>query len=116
MRLFVRDRAFYKSVCAISLPIIAQSLITAGVNMMDTMMLTACGETQLSASSLANQYISPFQIMCLGMGFGASVLTSRFWGTKDTGSIKKVTTLMIRICIVFALAFTAVTWFAPGRS
>lgn len=114
MRLFVRDRAFYKSVCAISLPIIAQSLITAGVNMMDTMMLTACGETQLSASSLANQYISLFQIMCLGMGFGASVLTSRFWGTKDTGSIKKVTTLMIRICIVFALAFTAVTWFAPG--
>ena len=114
MKLFVRDRAFYKSVCMISLPIIAQSLITAGVNMMDTMMLTACGETQLSASSLANQYISLFQIMCLGLGFGASVLTSRFWGTGDTGSIKKVTTLMLRIGIVFALAFNVLTFVAPG--
>ena len=74
----VRDRDFYRQVRQIMVPVALQQAINIGVNMMDTMMLTACGETQLSASSLANQYISLFQIMCLGLGFGASVLTSRF--------------------------------------
>lgn len=80
---------------------------------MDTFMVTACGEIQLSASSLANQYISLFQIMCLGLGFGASVLTSRFWGTQDRSSIKKVTTIMLRICILFASIFSIVTCCFP---
>ncbi len=114
MQLFVRDKLFYKSICTIALPIILQSLITAGVNMMDTLMLTTCGEAQLSASSLANQFIHLFQIMCMGMGFGASVLTSRYWGMKDIDSIKKVTTLMLRICIVFSLLFTAASLFFPA--
>ena len=81
--------------------------------MMDTMMLTTCGEAQLSASSLANQFIHLFQIMCMGMGFGASVLTSRFWGSQDINSIKKVSTLMIRICVFFSFAFTVATLIAP---
>lgn len=114
-KIFVKDRAFYKLICTISIPIVLQSLITTGVNLADTMMLTAYGETQLSASSLANQYISLYQIMCMGLGFGASVLTSRFWGAKDIESIKKVTTLMIRICVVFALGFNIVTALFPGR-
>lgn len=114
-QLFVKDRAFYQLICTISIPIVLQSLITTGVNLADTMMLTACGETQLSASSLANQYISLYQIMCMGLGAGASVLTSRFWGSGEIENIRKVTTLMIRICVVFALGFNAVTALFPAQ-
>ncbi len=113
MKIFVRDKSFYKTVFVIALPIVLQSLITTGVNMMDTLMLTNCGEAPLSGASLANQFIHIFQLMCMGLGFGASVLTARFWGSGDTAGIKKVATLMIRICIVFALVFTTVTLAAP---
>ena len=74
---YLGDKQFYKQVVAIALPISAQSLITIGVNMTDTVMLGKLGETALSASSLANQFISIFQICCMGIGMGASVLTSR---------------------------------------
>ena len=80
IRPYLGDKAFYKKVVAIALPISAQSLITIGVNMTDTVMLGKLGETALSASALANQFISIFQICCMGIGMGASVLTSRFWG------------------------------------
>ena len=83
MGLFVKDKNFYKKVLAIAGPIAAQSLITIGVNMMDTVMLGSMGETQLSASALANQFINVFHIFCMGIGMGASVLVARYYGMKD---------------------------------
>ena len=49
---------FYKRVFSLSLPIAAQSLITIGVNMLDTMMVGSLGDDPLSATSLANSFIS----------------------------------------------------------
>ena len=53
-RLVYKDRDFYRNVTAIAVPIALQGLITTGVNMMDTIMVGAVGETELSAVSLAN--------------------------------------------------------------
>lgn len=111
---YLGDRAFYKNVAKIAIPISLQSLITIGVSMMDTIMLGKLGEVAISASSLANQFISLFQICCMGMGMGASVLTSRFWGKQDIASLKKSVTIMYRLCFVIGLGFTLATIIAPG--
>ncbi len=100
-------------VAAIAIPITLQSLITIGVNMTDTIMVGALGEVPLSGASLANQFIMVFQICCMGIGMGASVLTSRFWGMKNHDALKKSITIMFRICLGFALLFSLVTFFAP---
>ena len=81
--------------------------------MTDTIMLGKLGETALSASALANQFISIFQICCMGIGMGASVLTSRFWGMQDKHSLRKAVTIMLRLCFIFGLAFTLATILAP---
>ena len=110
---YLGDLSFYKKVLAIALPITLQSLITVGVNMMDTIMLGRVGETALSASSLANQFINIYQICCMGIGMGASVLTARFWGMRDIHSLRKAMTIMYRLCVSFAMVFTLATVFAP---
>ena len=110
----VPDRKFYAKAAGIALPIAAQSLITIGVNIMDTIMVGDLGEVALSATSLANQFINIFHICCMGLGMGASVLTARFWGMKDLVSLKKTITIMLRICIALATAFALVTAVAPG--
>ena len=113
IRPYLGDREFYKTVAVIAIPISLQSLITIGVNMMDTIMLGSMGEVALSASSLANQFINIFHICCMGIGMGASVLTSRFWGMQDKDSLRKTITIMYRLCFVFGLLFTAATIIAP---
>ena len=110
----VTDRKFYAKAAGIALPIAAQSLITIGVNIMDTIMVGDLGEVALSATSLSNQFINIFHICCMGLGMGASVLTARFWGMKDLVSLKKTITIMLRICIALATAFALVTAVAPG--
>ena len=41
------DKAFYRKIASIALPISAQQLITVGVNLMDTVMLSSMGDAQL---------------------------------------------------------------------
>ncbi len=114
MGLFVKDKEFYKRVATVAGPIAAQSLITIGVNMMDTVMLGFMGETQLSASALANQFINVFQIFCMGIGMGANVLTSRYWGMKNHDYLCKTITIMLRICLAFSAVFMIATAVAPA--
>ena len=93
LREYLGTRDLYVKMAKIAIPISLQQLITVGINLMDTVMLSSMGDAQLSASALAGQFISLFQICCMGIGMGANVLTSRFWGMKDLQSLKKAVTI-----------------------
>jgi len=110
----IRDRAFYKKVLAIMLPVAAQQAINMGVNMMDTVMLGQFGEIQLSASSLANAFYNIYQILCMGTIGGCSVLAAQYWGAGEKEKVKQVFSLALRIAGSLALVFALVTWFFPG--
>lgn len=113
MKYLETDPGFYRQAARIAVPVTCQNLITIGVNMMDTIMLGALGETALSASSLANQFINLFQICCMGIGMGAAVLTARYWGNRDRPALRIAITLALRFCGALALLFTLVSLAAP---
>lgn len=113
LRAYLGDKSLYKQMIKIAVPISLQSMITVGINLMDTVMLSDMGDAQLSASSLAGQFINLFMIFCMGIGMGASVLTSRFWGMKDLRSLKKAVTIMLRFALAFAAVFTVATIITP---
>ena len=96
---YLGDKELYLKMAKIAIPISLQSLITVGINLMDTIMLSKMGDAQISASSLAGQFINLFMICCMGIGMGASVLTSRFWGMQDKHSLKK-TWFFFSLCFV----------------
>lgn len=116
-RLIVKDKSFYKTVITLAAPIALQSMIAIGVNMLDTIMVGRLGEAQLSATSLANSFISIYHIFCMGIGMGASVLISRYWGMKTLEperaslSLKKTICIMLRIALFLATIFALVTCF-----
>ncbi|WP_044915337.1 MATE family efflux transporter [Butyrivibrio sp. WCE2006] len=97
-----------------ALPIALQQLITVGVNMADNMMLGQLGEAPMSGATLANNFITIFQIMCMGLGMGASVLVSRFFGMNDRLSMKKSVNIMFRMLFIVATFFSVVTFIMPG--
>lgn len=123
MKLFRKEPTFYKRVFVIAIPIALQSLITIGVNMLDTIMVGSLGDEALSATSLANSFISIYQIFCMGLGMGASVLVSRYWGMKGGPedqdgkagrALKMTVALMLRLTLVLAALFAIVTLIMPG--
>ena len=112
-KLFVKDKGFYKTVWLLALPVVLQNMITIGVNMLDTIMLGAYGEIQLSGASLANEFISLYQILCLGIGGGAAVLTSQYWGAGDVKAVRRVIVLMLRISLTLGALFMFATLVIP---
>lgn len=112
-RLFVKEKSFYKLILSIAVPVVLQNMITIGVNIMDTLMLGNYGEIQLSASSLANEFINIYHIMCMGMSMGAAVLTAQYYGAGNNPSLKKIVTIVLRMGLVIAAAFTVVTLLFP---
>ena len=111
--LFVSDRSFYKLVLTMAIPVVMQNMITIGLNIIDTMMLGSFGEIQIAGSSLANEIINIFHILCMGMGGGAAVLTGMYWGRQDLPALRKAITIMLRLCLSIAAVFTVATIFVP---
>jgi len=123
MKLFKKDRVFYSNVLSLAIPIAFQSAITVGVNMLDNYMVSNVSQDSLSAVSLANTFISIFQIFCMGLGMGASVLVSRYWGMmkkndhyeESSHALKQTISLMLRLTLLFAAIFAAITYLAPDK-
>lgn len=113
MKLFKKDAPFYKNVFVLGFPIALQTLITVGVGMLDNIMLSRLSQDAFSAASLANSFITIFQIFCMGLGMGASVLVSRYWGMKKAHdnedkadiALKQTVCLMLRLVLFMALIF-----------
>lgn len=118
-KLVVNDKIFYKDVVKLALPIALQNAIAIGVNMLDTIMVGKLGEDQLSATSLANSFITIYHILCMGIGMGASVLISRYWGMRSYEPkrsnicLKKTICIMIRLTLFLATIFAILTLFFP---
>ena len=110
---YLKNTQLYKVMFRIAWPIALQSLITVGVNLMDTVMLSQMGDAQLSASSLGGNYFSLVMVMCMGLGMGSSVMTARYYGMGDNHSLKQTVTIMLRAAILLCLLFTVITAIIP---
>ena len=111
----VKDKHFYERVLAIMLPVAMQQAINMGVNMMDTIMLGSFGEGQLSASSLANSFYSIFQIFCMGITAGCSILVSQHYGAGQIKQVKQSFALALRLTAAFGVVFALLTYFFPEQ-
>lgn len=110
----LKDRALRTSLLGIAIPIAMQNLITYMTGMMDTVMLGQLGEIELSGASLANQFGNIFLVLTFGVASGSNVLLSQYWGKGDTASIRSILSVMYRITLTLAAAFTLCGRFLPG--
>lgn len=106
-------KELYSWALKLAVPIMIQNLISTLVGTADTVMLGFVGQTAMAASSLANQYV--FVLFCAfyGMATATSVMCAQYWGKGDRKTIEKIIGLAARVAILFALVFTAVSFFFP---
>ena len=111
----IRDKRFYQAVFSIMIPVALQQAINVGVNLMDTLMLGSFGEIQLSASSLANEYYHFYNILCLGIIGGSSVLTAQYWGSRDLVRARQSISLAVQLGFTVGLLFAVLTCLFPQQ-
>ena len=82
------DRAFYKKVIAIALPIMIQNGITNFVNMLDNIMVGRIGTEQMSGVSIANQLFFVFNLCVFGGFSGIGIFTAQYFGKGDIKGVR----------------------------
>lgn len=114
MKHFELNKPFFKKTLVLMLPIVLQQLITIGINFLDNLMVGGFGETQIAAAAFGNQFYSLFQFICMGLGSGAIVMSSQFWGRKEYEHMRTVAAIALRVSLVFCAVFTALSVSFPN--
>lgn len=88
-RKFIGDKAFYRSVLIILLPLVVQQGITSAVNLLDNLMVGSLGEESLSAVSVVNQILMVFNLTIFGGLSGVSIFGAQFAGKGDAEGMRQ---------------------------
>lgn len=80
---FIGDRAFYRRVIYIVLPMIIQNAITSFVNFLDNIMVGQIGTEQMTGVAIVNQLIFVFNLCIFGGVSGAGIFGTQFYGKGD---------------------------------
>ena len=85
---FVGDRAFYRRMLAVVLPIIIQNGITNFVSLLDNIMVGQIGTVQMSGVAIVNQLLFVFNLCVFGAISGAGIFTAQFFGCQDHEGVR----------------------------
>ena len=102
---YIGDRAFYKRLLAVAVPIMVQSGITNFVSLLDNIMVGRIGTEQMSGVAIVNQLIFVFYLCCFGGFAGAGIFTAQYYGAKDNEGVRH--TFRYKLWMGFILTLAA---------
>ena len=105
---FIGDKAFYKMVMTVAVPIMIQNFITNFVNMLDNLMIGRLGTEQMSGVSIVNQLIFIFGLAVFGALSGAGIFTAQFYGKDDNEGIRHTIRYKVIITLLIFVVATVV--------
>jgi len=108
-----KERQFYRKVVTVALPLMAQNLISASLNIIDSVMVARLGEIELATIGLATLFHFVFWMIVFGFTSGAITYMAQFWGSKDLASFRKVGGIAFAVCFCLGLIFFSATLFIP---
>ena len=80
---YIGDRAFYRRVIRLALPMIAQNAITSFVSFLDNIMVGMIGTEQMSGVAIVNQLLFVFNLCVFGGVSGAGIFGTQYYGKGD---------------------------------
>ena len=99
---YIGDKAFYRRVFSVAVPIIVQMGITNFVSMLDNIMVGQIGTMPMSGVSIVNGLIFVFNLCIFGASSGAGIFTAQFFGSQDQEGVRYTFRFKILICAVIS--------------
>ncbi len=100
LKRYIGDKAFYRRVFAIAIPIIIQNGITNFVSMLDNVMVGQIGDLPMSGVSIVNNLIFVFNLCIFGASSGAGIFTAQFHGTGNHQGVRHTFRFKFLICLL----------------
>ena len=100
---YIGDKAFYRRVFGVAVPIIIQNGITNFVSLLDNIMVGQVGTIPMSGVSIVNGLLFVFKLCVFGASSGAGIFTAQFHGSQDNEGVRHTFRFKFLICTAIAL-------------
>jgi len=110
-----RDRQFFRSLFTLAIPIMLQSMVTALVNFVDTIMIGRLGTVAIAAVGLGNQIFFLLSLLLFGICSGGVIFSAQFWGKGDVAGIRKNMGFTLVLALTAALVFSLTSALIPEK-
>ena len=104
----IGDRAFYRRLFAVVVPMLVQNLISNFVNLLDNVMVGQVGTEPMSGVAIVNQLLFVFNLCVFGGLAGAGIFTSQYFGKGDQEGVRHTVRLKLWIAAATLLVFGGV--------
>lgn len=110
---FIGDKAFYKMVLAITIPIMVQNGITNFVGLLDNIMIGRIGTEPMSGVAIVNQLFFVYHLCLFGGVSGAGIFTAQYFGQKNHEGVRQTVRFKLWI-VVFITLLTTILLLTAG--
>ncbi len=111
MRKFIGDKAFYKMVFLVAVPIIVQNGITNFVGLLDNIMVGRVGTEQMSGVAIVNQLLMIYNLSIFGAISGAGIFGAQFFGCKDHKGVRHIFRFKMYACVLITIIGMGILYF-----
>ncbi|MCM1542725.1 MAG: MATE family efflux transporter [Blautia sp.] len=98
------DKAFYKMVLGVAVPMMIQNGITNFVGLLDNIMVGRVGTEQMSGIAIVNQLLLVFNLAIFGAISGVGIFGAQFYGCKNHKGVQHSFRFKIYVCALIVLA------------
>lgn len=118
MKGLIGTKSFYKTLFAISFPIVLQQLLTSSLQLIDNLMVGSLGELAIGSVSVVNQLYFVIILITFGALGGAGIYTAQYFGSGEYEKLKQTFRFKLIIALLLVilslLAFTFLGRFLIG--
>lgn len=111
---YIGDRAFYRRVFGVAVPILIQNGISNFVSLLDNIMVGQVGTVPMSGVSIVGGLLFVFNLCVFGATSGAGIFTAQFYGSDNQEGIRHTFRFKVLICAAITAIGTAI-FLAGGR-
>lgn len=110
----VGNKAFYKMVLAIAVPIMIQNGITNFVSLLDNIMIGQVGTEQMSGVAIVNQLLFVYNLCIFGGVSGAGIFTAQYFGQKNVEGVRQTVRFKVWMASIITLLTVLLLLFTGG--
>lgn len=104
MKKYIGDKAFYKMLLVLLIPMVIQQAVTSFVNLLDNIMVGRLGTESMSAVAIINQLMFVYNVTIFGCISGASIYSAQFFGNKDYNGVRYAFRFKLLLGIIISTA------------
>lgn len=102
-RKFIGDKAFYRMVFTLVIPLMVQQGITSFVSLLDNVMVGGLGTESISAVAIVNQIMMVFNLAIFGGLSGCSIFGAQFYGNNDNEGMRHTFRFKMYFSVITAI-------------